>query len=45
MLCVSLIAMPNEPLIRPYDNFKVIGDVGKNLIAWTSSLLEMKTNL
>jgi hypothetical protein len=33
--------MDDEPLIRPYDGFKIIGDVGKNLITCPSSLLEI----
>jgi hypothetical protein len=37
LLLYMLIVVPNEPLIRPYDNFNVIGDVGDNLIAWPSS--------
>lgn len=37
MLRVGLTSVPDEPLIRPYDNFQVIGDVGKNPIAWPSS--------
>jgi len=37
MLDIGLIVVRDEPLIRPYDNFKVLGDVGNNLIAWPSS--------
>jgi hypothetical protein len=36
MVRVRLVVLPIEPLIRPYDNMKVIGDVGDNLIAWPS---------
>ncbi|AQL00908.1 hypothetical protein ZEAMMB73_Zm00001d044809 [Zea mays] len=36
MVRVRLVILPIEPLIRPYDNMEVIGDVGNNLIAWPS---------
>ncbi|KAL5647978.1 hypothetical protein ACJX0J_042333, partial [Zea mays] len=36
MVCVRLVILPIEPLIRAYDNMEVIGDVGNNLIAWPS---------
>ncbi|AQK43019.1 hypothetical protein ZEAMMB73_Zm00001d025113 [Zea mays] len=39
MVRVRLVILPIEPLIRPYDNMEVIGDVGNNLIAWPSCCL------
>jgi hypothetical protein len=32
MLGAGLVSVPNELLVWPYGNFKVIGDVGGNLI-------------
>ncbi|XP_020404582.1 uncharacterized protein [Zea mays] len=40
MVCVSLVSVRDEPLIRPYNNFKVLGQVGNNPIAWPSSCIE-----
>ena len=36
MVRVRLVVLAIEPLVRPYDNMEVIGDVGNNLIAWPS---------
>uniref|UniRef100_A0A804PFQ0 Transposase Tnp1/En/Spm-like domain-containing protein n=1 Tax=Zea mays TaxID=4577 RepID=A0A804PFQ0_MAIZE len=40
MVRVSLVFVRDEPLIRPYNNFKVLGQVGNNPIAWPSSCIE-----
>eukprot|EP00267_Zea_mays_P044931 XP_020397160.1 uncharacterized protein LOC103632476 [Zea mays] len=40
MVRVSLVSVRDEPLIRPYNNFKVLGQVGNNPNAWTSSCIE-----
>ncbi|XP_020407472.1 uncharacterized protein [Zea mays] len=40
MVRVSLVSVRDEPLIRPYNNFKVLGQVGNNPIAWPSSCIE-----
>uniref|UniRef100_A0A804MKC9 Transposase Tnp1/En/Spm-like domain-containing protein n=1 Tax=Zea mays TaxID=4577 RepID=A0A804MKC9_MAIZE len=40
MVHVSLVSVRDEPLIRPYNNFKVLGQVGNNPIAWPSSCIE-----
>ncbi|ONM16787.1 hypothetical protein ZEAMMB73_Zm00001d003336 [Zea mays] len=45
MVRVRLVVLPIEPLIRPYDNMEVIGDVGNNLIAWPSCCIEDNKNL
>ncbi|ONM19533.1 hypothetical protein ZEAMMB73_Zm00001d004757 [Zea mays] len=44
MVRVRLVILPIEPLIRPYDNMEVIGDVGNNLIAWPSCCIEDDKN-
>ncbi|ONM19833.1 hypothetical protein ZEAMMB73_Zm00001d004948 [Zea mays] len=40
MVHVSLVSVRDEPLISPYNNFKVLGQVGNNPIAWPSSCIE-----
>ncbi|WVZ85690.1 hypothetical protein U9M48_032585 [Paspalum notatum var. saurae] len=40
MLRVGLVVVPKETLIRPYNKFEFIGDVGRNPIAWPSSCVE-----
>ncbi|KAJ1279099.1 hypothetical protein BS78_04G129700 [Paspalum vaginatum] len=41
MLRVGITVVPKEPLIRAYNNFEFIGDVGRNPIAWPSSCVQM----
>jgi hypothetical protein len=37
MVCLGLIRVCDKPLIRPYNNFVVIGEIDNNPITWHSS--------
>ncbi|ONM19644.1 hypothetical protein ZEAMMB73_Zm00001d004824, partial [Zea mays] len=45
MVRVSLVSMRDEQLIRPYNNFKVLRQVGNNPIAWPSSCVSSSLHL
>jgi len=40
MVRVSIALAQDEPLVRPYKNYKVIGDVTRASIAWPSTFVQ-----
>ena len=40
MVCVSIALAQDEPLVRQYKNYKVIGDVTGASIAWPSTFVQ-----
>jgi hypothetical protein len=40
MVYVSIALAQDEPLVRPYKNYKVIGDVAGASIAWPSTFIQ-----
>lgn len=44
-VCLGLVLVRDEPLIRPYNNFVVLGDINNDPIAWYSSCVSSFNSL
>ncbi|AQK53247.1 hypothetical protein ZEAMMB73_Zm00001d050922 [Zea mays] len=44
-VCLGLVFVRDEPLIRPYNNFVVLGDINNDPIAWYSSCVSSFNSL